>query len=87
MIQRWTHGDTCGEEYNCEPKKDSEGELVLYADVERLTKENGEWQERVETLQRQLTTVRQELINELGKNALTPTGIAGTTKHQEVGRE
>ena len=36
MIQRWTHGDTCGEEYNCEPKKDSEGELVLYADVERL---------------------------------------------------
>jgi len=75
VIQRWTHGDTCGEEYNCEPKKDSEGELVLYADVERLTKENGEWQERVETLQHQLTTVRQELINELGKNALTPTGI------------
>jgi len=36
VIQRWTHGDTCGEEYNCEPKKDSEGELVLYADVERL---------------------------------------------------
>jgi len=47
----------------------------LSSEVERLTKENGEWQERVETLQRQLTTVRQGLINELGKNALTPTGI------------
>ena len=75
MIQRWTHGDTCGEEYNCEPKKDSEGELVLYADVERLTR-NGE------TLQRNLDKAREEL--ESTRLQLAACGVAASGNTPEA---
>jgi len=32
-MKRYRHGNACDEEYRCEPKADSEGELVFYDDV------------------------------------------------------
>jgi len=58
MVNRYTHGDKCGGEYNCYAVLDKEGDFVCYDDYKQLQAENAKLQEENNHLKMLMQDIR-----------------------------